>query len=223
MSLLWRCLLGASSALFICLFTSVKPGLAQDATGTGASDGAPRVAAVMDLSAPVLIHPATQVFPAIDGRNVVWQDERSGPADIFFADLDTGSIRNLTDSSQWEADPDISGSYVVWRDGYAGIGIHGMDITTGALFTVTVGHTDISRPSISGTVVVWADKRAGGGDWNIYGYDIKNRQEFVIDAAPVRQQSPKIDGDYVVWWDYRERIFLYSVAEALQWKAVSIS
>ena len=37
------------------------------------------------------------------------------------ADLDTGTIRNLTDSYQWEALPDISGDFVVWRDGYAGI------------------------------------------------------------------------------------------------------
>ena len=58
----------------------------------------------------VLVHPATQVFPAVDGRNVVWQDERSGPADIFLADLDTGAIRNLTNSPEWEAEPDISGA-----------------------------------------------------------------------------------------------------------------
>ena len=49
-------------------------------------------------------------FPPVDGRTVVWQDERSGPADIFFADLDTGAMRNLTNSPEWEAEPDISGA-----------------------------------------------------------------------------------------------------------------
>ena len=65
---------------------------------------------------------------------------------------------------------------VVWRDGYAGLGIHGVDITTGALFTVTTGYADISRPSISGAVVVWAGDRTGSGDWNIYGYDLAARR-----------------------------------------------
>ena len=115
--------------------------------------------------------PSTQTAPAIDGRRV-WRTSVRGPADIYLADLDRGTIRNLTNSYQWEAIPDISGNYVVWRDGYTGIGIHGIDISTGAMFTVTVGHGDMSRPSISGSVVVWADNRAGDDDWNIYGYDI---------------------------------------------------
>ena len=148
----------------------------------------------------------------MDGRRVVWQDERFGPADIFLANLDTGEIRNLTESEQWEALPDISGDIVVWRDGYAGLGIHGVDLGSNAVFTVTSGHSDISRPRVSGTVVVWADKRAGGDDWNIYGYDLAARKEFVIDNAPGRQQDPQIDGNYVVWWDYKEQVFLFDLS-----------
>ena len=175
------------------------------------SRGTRSVAPAADLVQPVLVDPSTQTAPAIDGRRVVWQDARSGPADIYLADLDTGTIRNLTNSYQWEAIPDISGNYVVWRDGYTGIGIHGIDISTGAMFTVTVGHRDMSRPSISGSIVVWADNRAGDDDWNIYGYDIARPAGVCHRPVPGRQHDPRIDGKYVVWWDYQEWVYLHDI------------
>lgn len=206
----WRvCLL---PILALCMGFGVQTAFARPAANSGGATYRPRdVAPAEALVKPVLVHPSTQTAPAIDGRRVVWQDERSGPADIYLADLDTGAIRNLTNSYQWEAIPDISGNYVVWLDGYMGMGIHGVDISTGTMFTVTVGHRDMSRPSIGGSIVVWADNRAGDDDWNIYGYDIARRQEFVIDQSPGRQHDPKIDGKYVVWWDYKEWVYLYDL------------
>jgi beta propeller repeat protein len=191
---------------------------AQDGAGNQMKiNGALGTVGAEDWTQPVLLHPATQALPAIDGRRVVWQDERFGPAEIFLADLDTGEVRNLTDSSMWEAAPAISGDYVVWKDGYAGIGIHGVDLRSGAIFTVTTGHADVSRPSISSSIVVWADNRAGGEEWNIYGFDLSMNREFVIDDSPGRQQNPQIDGDYVVWWDYKEHIFLHTLSTATTW------
>ncbi len=164
-----------------------------------------------DPTLPIIHHPASQEFPDIDQQHVVWQDFRFGPTDIFMADLQTHAITNLTKSNTWEVQPDLDGDLVIWKDGYQGIGIHGLDITTGQRFTVTEGHLDVSRPRLSGSIVVWADKRAGADDWNIYGYDLAKKSEFVIANAPGNQADPQIDGNLVVWWDYQEHIYLYQV------------
>ncbi|MEZ4726013.1 MAG: CAP domain-containing protein [Caldilineaceae bacterium] len=160
---------------------------------------------------PVIQHGASQEFPAVDGQRVVWQDARSGPTDIFLLDLASGEPVNVTSSPTWEVQPAIDENWIVWKDGYAGIGIHGIDLTTNRVFTVTTGHDDTSRPRLSGNLVVWADNRAGDGDWNIYGYDLAQRAEFVITAAPGNQFDPQIDGPLVVWWDDQEQIYLYNL------------
>jgi len=168
--------------------------------------------AFADVTTPVINHPSSQESPAIDQQRVVWQDFRAGPTDIFLADLQNQTIMNLTQTNpDWEVQPDIDGDLVVWKDGYNGIGIHGLNIATGQKFTVTEGHSDTSRPRLSGNIVVWADNRAGGEDWNIYGYDIATQTELVISTAPGRQQDPQIDGNLVVWWDNQEHLLLYNL------------
>jgi beta propeller repeat protein len=127
------------------------------------------------------------------------------------AHLDDGQILNLTQSESWEVQPDLDGDLVIWKDGYNGIGIHGMHISTGRVFTVTEGHSDTSRPYLSGEVVVWSDGRVAGDPGNIYGYNIQTQSEFVISDAAGWQGDPRIDGDWVVWWDYQEHVWAYNV------------
>ena len=137
---------------------------------------------VSDLTYPVINHPMAQEFPAIQQGRVVWQDGRTGPADIFLADLASHEIRNLTNSDQWEANPDIDGDFVIWRDGYAGLGVHGMRISTGEVFTVTTGHSVVNSPRISQGYVVWAAMQPGDKEWKIYGFDIATQQKTLIYA-----------------------------------------
>lgn len=167
-------------------------------------------------SNPVLIHPASQEFPAVAGQRVVWQDARFGPTDIFMRDLTAATVVNLTKSTTWEVQPAIEGDTVVWKDGYAGIGIHGLNLAASTTFTVTSGHRDTSRPRLSGGVVVWADNRAGDQDWNIYAYDIAKATESAVSTAPGNQMDPQIDWPWVVWWDNQERIYLYNLESKTQ-------
>nr|HMN28484.1 hypothetical protein [Caldilineaceae bacterium] len=161
---------------------------------------------------PVIMHPASQEFPAIDGDLVVWQDARFGPAEIFLADLSSGEITNLTQTADtWEANPAISGDYVVWRDGYQGIGIHGLKLSTREPLTVTSGLREISRPRLSGSIVVWADNRRGDGDWNIYGYDLASGEDLRLAEQPGNQTDPQIDGNLVVWVDETTGIVVYNL------------
>ena len=164
-----------------------------------------------DPTFPVINHPASQRAPAIDGNRVVWHDERKGPADIFLKDLDTGEIKNLTHSQDWESNPAIAGDIVVWRDGYNGVGIHGMNLVTGEQFTVTEGNSDVSPPQIAGQYVVWTNNAIGNADGNVYGYDLANHTSFTISDAPGNQMDPKIDDHLVVWWDEQSRIYLYDL------------
>lgn len=62
--------------------------------------GASTRACPLDSSVVIAViqHPASQEFPDVDGRRVVWQDARSGPADIYMADLDSGVVTNLTNT-----------------------------------------------------------------------------------------------------------------------------
>lgn len=176
--------------------------------------------AVQDVTYPVLEHPASQESPRIADHRVVWQDARYGPTDIFMKDLETGVIENATTSGTWEVLPDIDADVIVWKDGYNGIGIHGVDLSSGEVFTVTEQQHDVSKPRISGNVVVWADDRRG--DWNVYGYDRATGTEFVISDAPGDQRDPNVDGKYVVWWDnrhgddYNDHIYAYDLTTKLE-------
>ena len=66
-------------------------------------------------STPVLIHPASQEFPAIAGQRIVWQDARFGPTDIFMRDRNAAEPVNITKSATWEVQPAIDGDYIVWN------------------------------------------------------------------------------------------------------------
>ncbi|MFZ4656902.1 MAG: CAP domain-containing protein [Caldilineaceae bacterium] len=173
--------------------------------------------ALQEQSKPVIIHWASQEFPAVDGSRVVWQDARFGATDIFLRDLTNNTPPvNLTQSNSWEVQPAIDGDLVVWKDGYVGVGIHGLNLTSQTIFTVTAGQRDTSRPQLSNGVVVWADNRAGDQNWNIYGYDIAHATELVISNAPGNQRDPQIDWPWVVWWDDQERIYLYNLTTQQQ-------
>ena len=172
---------------------------------------------IQEQSQPIITHWASQEFAAVDGQRVVWQDARFGATDIFLRDLTNNTPPlNLTQSNSWEVQPAIDGDLVVWKDGYAGVGIHGINLSSNAIFTVTANQRDSSRPQLSNGVVVWADNRAGVQDWNIYGYDIAHATELVISDAPGNQHDPQIDWPWVVWWDYQEQIHLYNLTTQQQ-------
>jgi beta propeller repeat protein len=157
------------------------------------------------LDRPLLLHPRSQSFAAVDDGRIVWQDDRFGPAEIYLLEPDQAEPRNLTNSGAWEAEPALAGDWVVWRAGYQKIGIHGINLKTMEQFTVTTGHDDTSRPRLAGDIVVWADTRAD--NWNIYGFDLKHHREFPIATGPQNEVEPQIDGDWVVWRDDEGTIY----------------
>jgi beta propeller repeat protein len=59
----------------------------------------------------------------------------------------------------------------------------------------------IITPPVYGDIVVWYDNRAGGGDWNIYGKNLKTGENLNIYTGTGNQEEPSIYGDIVVWQD----------------------
>jgi beta propeller repeat protein len=68
---------------------------------------------------------------------------------------------------------------------------------------VCIGSYDKFQPFVSGNIIVWTDCR--NKNWDIYGYDIKNKKEFPICNNYEYQCDPSVYGNIVVWTDYRNR------------------
>ena len=66
---------------------------------------------------------------------------------------------------------------------------------------ITKDPTHQYSPAIYGDIVVWHDYRNTNSD--IYGYNLKTKQEFQITTNTNYQYHPAIYGDIVVWDDYR--------------------
>jgi len=55
------------------------------------------------------------------------------------------------------------------------------------------------NPAIYGNMVVWEDHR--NGNWDIYGYDIAEKEEIQITRHSSRQGNPAIHREIIVWVD----------------------
>ncbi|MDP8923463.1 MAG: hypothetical protein M3O34_11375 [Chloroflexota bacterium] len=142
-----------------------------------------------------------QDFPAISGRRVVWQDSRRGNWDIRAYDLDERREFWVSDSSEEETRPAISGDLVAFeRDGL----IWYRDLATNRLERVPdVGGYE---PSVSGDRIAFRSggTRAEPRDAGIYLFDRRDGSLVQVSATTDgRRGNPRISGDLVVWWDRR--------------------
>ncbi len=99
-----------------------------------------------------------------------------------FADS-SWTITQLTDNSVIDAQPDISGTNVVWRRGSNEIwsNFSAVQLGTGV------------NPAVSGNEAVWQSNLAGG--WQIWS---NLRGQMTATASP--NYAPDISGNKVVWW-----------------------
>ena len=144
-----------------------------------------------------------QLYPAIDGDIVVWDDYRDGVHDIYGADItdiNEPNVFSISTAAGKQTNPDVSGDIVIWEDyRYSTIAIFGYDLTAEEEFSIAFG--EVANSDIDGDIVVWQDKR--NGDWDIYGYDLSEDIEFIIVTGDGDQVNPLISGNKVVWRDLR--------------------
>ena len=182
--------------------------------------------AAIDLKTdPVTIGPATpiciaagdQILPRVSvGSNgdvlVVWEDHRSGNADIYGYDVTRGQAFTVCNDPSQQVAPRISGDRVVWQDKRNGNwDIYGatIDPTTdpvsvGPATPICTESHDQTEPDISGDTVVWVDTRYG--DQDIMADDTAagpSGYTFPVCINDAVQDQPAISGDTVVWRDAR--------------------
>jgi beta propeller repeat protein len=141
---------------------------------------------------------------------VVWEDHRSGNADIQGYDVTTSTPFTVCTNTAQQTAPRISGNWVVWQDQRGGDwaiwGAH-IDPTTdtvGAAAPISPelsAGSDETEPDVSGDYVVWVDNRYGDDD--IFAYDGAAGYTWDVypDTQRADQDQPSVSGHTVVWRD----------------------
>jgi len=170
---------------------------------------------------PICINPGDQILPRVGvGSNgdvlVVWEDRRSGNADIYGYDATQGKAFTVCTDPAQQVAPRISGDWVVWQDDRNGNwDIYGAmidpttdPITVGPATPICTEAHDQIQPDVSGDTVVWSDTRYG--DHVIYAYNRTADYTFGLSLSNgvQDQEQPAVwtrpDGTgTVVWRDTR--------------------
>ncbi|MHC4278190.1 MAG: RCC1 domain-containing protein, partial [Planctomycetota bacterium] len=159
-----------------------------------------------------------QLYPAISGDRIVWEDFRNGNKDIYMYDLSTATETRITTDPLNQVFPDISGERIVWQDGrnLSDFDIYMYDLSTATETRITTDTSHQRAPAISGDRIVWDDNRNNG---DIYMYDLSTATETRITTDPSIQLAPTISGDRIVWQDLRNGnwdIYMYDISTGIE-------
>lgn len=117
---------------------------------------------------------ASERFPDVAGRTVVFQREQGTPIDknIVAYNLDSGVEQVLPLAGDQE-NAHISGGYVSYNDSASGIPHIGLwDLASGSHFTVTSNDSGQYLNDIDGNRIVYSDNRYGDLDIYLYEFQI---------------------------------------------------
>ena len=157
---------------------------------------------------------ASQQFPDINDKYVVWSDTRDGGYDIYLYDLENKTQTQVTKSDDYEWSPKIYGDKIVYSKASD---IYLYDISSGQETAVTTNPFGQSDPGIYGSTIVWADRR--DGFTHIYMKTVGSSEEIRVTDHDSNQEEPKIYGDKIIYIDDRNKnegayytLYLYNLS-----------
>jgi beta propeller repeat protein len=151
-------------------------------------------------------------------------------ADVFFYNLTTNNLIQITFHEFWQGNAEIYADKIVWEDwrndldGRYGhkednADIYLFDLSNQEEIPVCINKREQRKPVIYGSRIVWEDYRNGNGD--IYMYDLGTMSEIPICIHPGQQKEPDIFEDKIVWEDYRngERdIYMFNLTNRMEYR-----
>lgn len=177
----------------------------------------------LPVAQTVAVAPGMRTSPAVasDGSMflVVWEDSRSGNADIYARSVSASGLlvgveRPLVDTAAAQQSPAIAprpggGHIVVWDDDGSGasapLDVYGLLVDNagapqGMPFEVSGVSANQYMAAVAtgpgGVLVVWGDERGGYPDYEVYGTRVSpdgavgDINGFVVSTSLVRQQAP---------------------------------
>lgn len=165
-----------------------------------------------------ITYSATNVYPKISDRWIVWEEWVNGRSQVGTYSLDSDSFSSLLSSNYPRASPDTTGEYIAYQQAGSA---SSSSTSTNIYVYDSINHSEQAvapyaanqyNPAISGRYVVWQDWRSGVS--NIYLADLKSGSIMPISSNRAEQLSPAISGTYVVWEDWRNGnadIYLYDI------------
>ncbi|MBU7014150.1 MAG: hypothetical protein HXS52_04950 [Theionarchaea archaeon] len=162
--------------------------------------GAYMISAVEQNDFPITLAPLDQIYAAIYGTIVVWQDNRNGDWDIYAYDLSAKEEFPISTDAGDQKYPAIYGNIVVWRDSgdeSRAKTLCSYDLLTGKK-TVVPTVADVEHvPVIYGDTVVWEgylDSKEC-----IIAHNLSTDEESFIPVSSYVDGDPAISGDIAVW------------------------
>ena len=145
--------------------------------------------------------PADQGEADLQSGRLVWRDQRDvGPGEIYFADLETGERRRLTESIHGQYHPAVAGHWVVWQDTREGVlDIYGYDFLQGAEVRVTDSPENEALPYLQGYWMVTEEDGAGLGTGNFRLFHLEAGRSVPLTRSAREKAHPGFAAGRFVW------------------------
>lgn len=142
-----------------------------------------------------------QLDPDIHRQRVVWQDHRDvGPGEIYFKDLESGSVRRITNQPAGQYHPVIEGQWIVWADNQnLQFDLYAYNLYRGVVIQLTDTPEDETRPRLNEQWVVYEEDLAGEQMINLRLMHLANLATVQLTNAPTNKDKPAIVSGKVVW------------------------
>lgn len=150
-----------------------------------------------------LVDPTTQdqLNADIHAGRVVWHDLRDvGSGEIYFANLETGEKRRLTDDVFGQFNPKISGHWIVWQDNRnTQVDLVGYDLLRNREVLLQITPQNESRPFLFGNWVIYEEDSVGANLANLRLLNLENLQSVPVTNTESAKTAPALASGFAVW------------------------